>query len=178
VNLSAGNQPLLLNDLPAMHWGLAGAGIALITLLLLWTTNRRLGISTSFESVCAVASDLPYFRRSTLHGPGRWRLYFLGGLLMGGVLSAVLGGGWAPTWELGLWDASVGTVLGATPLVKSLWMFGGGMLIGLGTRISNGCTSGHGIFGLSNLEWGSLKAVLAFMATGMITANLIHGILF
>jgi uncharacterized membrane protein YedE/YeeE len=178
MNFSAGNQPLILNDLPAIHWGLAGAGIALITLLLLWTTNRRLGISTSFESVCAIASDLPYFRRASLKAAGRWRLYFLGGLLMGGALSAIMGGRWAPTWDLGSWDTTVGAALGATPLVKSLWMFGGGLLIGLGTRISNGCTSGHGIFGLSNLEKGSLKAVLAFMATGILTANLIHGVLF
>lgn len=178
MNLQAGGQTLLLNELPVLHWGLAGAGIALITLLLLWTTNRRLGISTSFENVCAAVSDLPYFKRPSLHGKGSWRLPFLGGLILAGVLSATLGGGWSPTWHLGMWESSVGAVLGSTPLVKSLWMFGGGLLIGLGTRISNGCTSGHGIFGLSNFERGSLEAVLAFMATGILTANLVHRVLF
>jgi uncharacterized membrane protein YedE/YeeE len=54
-------------------------------------------------------------------------------------------------------------------------MFTGGVLIGFGTRLSNGCTSGHGIFGLSNLERGSLDATLAFLAAGMLTSFLVHG---
>jgi hypothetical protein len=54
-------------------------------------------------------------------------------------------------------------------------MFTGGLWIGFGTRLSNGCTSGHGIFGLSNLERGSLDATLAFLAAGMLTTFLAYG---
>ena len=93
-------------------------------------------------------SDQPYFKRSGLHGPGAWRLPFLAGLLLGGLLSALLGGGWHPSWALGLWDQSIG----AGPLAKSLWMFAGGLMIGVGTRIAGGCTSGHGVFGVAHLE--------------------------
>lgn len=166
--------PLILNDLQPMPGLLAGVLIGVITLLLLWTTGRRLGISTSYESFCSLASDLPYFRRPSLQGRGRWRLPFAGGLLLGGIASAVLSGGWAPIWDLGMWD----TVIGGGPALKLAWMFAGGLLIGLGTRIAGGCTSGHGVFGLANFEMASLRSVLAFMATGILTSNLIYRVLF
>ena len=114
-----GEMPhLILHDLQPISWAIAGAGIGIITLLLLWTTGRRLGISTSFESFCSQASDLPYFQRDALKGRGRWRLPFAGGLLLGGIVSALLAGGWAPIWDLGMWD----TVIGGGPLLKLVWM--------------------------------------------------------
>jgi uncharacterized membrane protein YedE/YeeE len=48
----------------------------------------------------------------------------------------------------------------------------GGFLVGYGARLGNGCTSGHGICGLGSLQWPSLLAVLTFMATAFLTANL------
>jgi hypothetical protein len=48
----------------------------------------------------------------------------------------------------------------------------GGFLVGYGARLGNGCTSGHGICGLGSLQWPSLMAVLTFMATAFLTANL------
>ena len=53
-------------------------------------------------------------------------------------------------------------------------MFVGGLCIGFGTRLANGCTSGHGIFGLSNLEWPSLVSTACFMAGGILTTQAIH----
>lgn len=169
-----GNMPLILNDLTPINGLLAGLAIGLITLLLLWTTNIRLGISTTFESVCSLASHRPYFRRPALQGRGRWRLWFSGGLLLGGFLSAALGGGWAPTWDLGMFDS----VIGWGPAGKLAWMFVGGLFIGLGTRIADGCTSGHGIFGLAHLERASLVSVLSFMASGFLVANLVYRVVF
>ena len=49
----------------------------------------------------------------------------------------------------------------------------GGFLVGFGTRYAGGCTSGHSITGLSNLQWPSLVATICFMAGGFIMANLI-----
>jgi uncharacterized membrane protein YedE/YeeE len=49
----------------------------------------------------------------------------------------------------------------------------GGFLVGFGTRYAGGCTSGHSIMGLSNLQWPSLVATCCFMAGGFVTANLI-----
>lgn len=56
-------MPLILNGLPPMHWALAGAAIAAVTVLLLYAGNRRLGISTGFEDVCSLVLQHPYFLR-------------------------------------------------------------------------------------------------------------------
>mgnify|MGYP006274359765 CR=1 FL=1 len=53
-----------------------------------------------------------------------------------------------------------------------LLMVVGGFLVGFGTRYAGGCTSGHAIMGLSNLQWPSLIATCCFMAGGFIVANL------
>ena len=165
---------LIFHNLPPMHWAMAGASIGLITLLLLWITNRRLGISGTFEQFCGMISSHPYFRRPDLLGRGRWRLPFALGLVLGGVLSAATSGGWAPIWEIGMFDAAIG--LGRAG--KLAWMFAGGVLVGFGTRYANGCTSGHGIFGLSNLELPSLISTVSFMGAGLITTNLIYRVIF
>jgi len=165
---------LILNDLVPFHWAIAGAGIAAVTLCLLWMANRRLGISTSFEDLCSLVLRQPYFARSAIRTGRVWRLPMLIGLLLGGVLSAVTGGGWAPTWDLGMFD----TVIGLSPAGKVAWMFVGGLFIGFGTRLGGGCTSGHGIFGLSNLELPSLITTVSFMVGGILTTQLIYRVLF
>jgi uncharacterized membrane protein YedE/YeeE len=61
---------------------------------------------------------------------------------------------------------------------KLAWMFVGGLFIGFGTRLGGGCTSGHGIFGLSNLEFPSLVTTMSFMAAGIVTTHVIYGVIF
>jgi uncharacterized membrane protein YedE/YeeE len=161
---------LILHDLEPMHWAIAGAVIAAVTLALLYLANRRLGISTGFEDLCSLALPLPYFRRQTLLAARGWRLPFVGGLVLGGVLSAALGGGWSPTWALGMFDS----VIGWGPTGKVAWMFVGGLFIGFGTRLAGGCTSGHGIFGLSNFERPSLVSTISFMLGGFVTTQLVY----
>jgi len=161
---------LILHHLEPYHWAIAGAGIGVLTLILLGIGKRRLGVSTGFENVCGLVLNAPYFRRESLRASDTWRLPLLAGLLLGGVLSAVVGGGWAPTWDLGVFDA----VIGWGPAGKVAWMFVGGMFIGFGTRMAGGCTSGHGIFGLSNFERSGMLATVSFMATGVITTNVIY----
>jgi uncharacterized membrane protein YedE/YeeE len=67
----------------------------------------------------------------------QWRLPFIVGLVLGGFLSAVLGGGFAPTWDLGMFDQ----VIGFGHPGKLAWMFVGGLFIGFGTRLAGGCTA-------------------------------------
>ena len=167
-------MPLILNGLPPLHWAMAGAGVAALTLCLLYVANKRLGISTGFEDICGLVLTSPYFRRSSALAGRRWRLPFLAGLVLGGFLSARLGGGWHATWALGMFDSAIGF----GPAGKLAWMFAGGLFIGFGTRLAGGCTSGHGIFGMSNLERPSLLATLSFMAGGIVTTQLIYRVLF
>jgi uncharacterized protein len=165
---------LILNGLPPVHWAVGGTVIAAVTLALLVVGNRRLGISTGFEDVCSYVLPLPYFRRAAIADGRPWRLPFLIGLVLGGFLSAWFGGGWHPTWALGMFDRTVGW----GPAGKAAWMFTGGLLIGFGTRLAGGCTSGHGIFGISNFEWPSVVATMSFMAGGILTTQLVYRVFF
>jgi uncharacterized membrane protein YedE/YeeE len=77
------------------------------------------------------------------------------------------------TWDLGMLDER----LALTRVDKLWWMFGGGLLIGFGTRLGGGCTSGHGIFGVSNLERASILTTLAFLLGGILTTNVLYRVL-
>jgi len=81
----------------------------------------------------------------------RWRLVFLAGLLSGGLILM--------TVQPGSIDASQAS-LGSLALA--------GLLVGFGTSLGRGCTSGHGICGISRLSPRSITATLIFMATGML----------
>jgi uncharacterized protein len=82
-----------------------------------------------------------------------WSLLFLVGMLCGGTLyTYILAPGSSPQAEFTPW------------IVLS-----GGLLVGAGTRMGNGCTSGHGVCGLGKLSFRSLVAVITFLGTAMIT---------
>ena len=83
---------------------------------------------------------------------------------------AVLGGGFAPTWDLGMFDQ----VIGFGHAGKLAWMFAGGLFIGFGTRLAGGCTSGHGVCGISRLAPRSFVATLAFMIAGFATVFVVR----
>jgi uncharacterized membrane protein YedE/YeeE len=171
-------MPLLSTGEPPLHWAIAGAGIGLITLVLLVTTSHRLGISSGFEDICSLVLRAPYLKRAEVLAGRSWRLPFLGGLVMAGVFSAAWVHGfpsfaWVPTWNLGRFD----TTFGWPPAAKIAFMFVGGLFIGFGTRLAGGCTSGHGIFGVSNFERASIGSMLSFMASGIATTALLYGVL-
>ncbi|MDX1668800.1 MAG: YeeE/YedE family protein [Limnobacter sp.] len=86
-----------------------------------------------------------------------WRLAFLGGLLS------------AP-W---LYQASFGEFAFSSPS-NPIVLIVAGLLVGYGTRLGSGCTSGHGVCGLSRLSSRSLAATLTFMAVGFLAASLVH----
>jgi hypothetical protein len=92
-----------------------------------------------------------------LHGlfaPGaQWRAAFIAGLLLAGLA----------------WQAS-GAPLQLREGFPTSWAAAAGLLVGFGTRMGSGCTSGHGVCGLGRLSARSLVAVITFMATGMIAA--------
>jgi len=165
---------LILHDLQPMHWYIAGIGIAGITLALLLLASRRLSVSSGFDDVCSLVLESGYFRREAIVSGRTWRLPLLAGLVLGGFLSAVLAGGWQPTWALGIFDRAIG--LG--PAGKLAWMFGGGLLIGFGTRLAGGCTAGHGIFGMANFERPSIISTITFVLAGIVTTHIVYGLIF
>ena len=92
-----------------------------------------------------------------VRGDSAWRVAFLLGLLLAPVAYQVFG-----RLPLPRIDAGFGTLLIA------------GLLVGLGTSYGSGCTSGHGVCGLSRLSPRSLAATLAFMAAGMATVFVVR----
>ena len=127
--------------------GLAGGLlIGLSVVLLLLTLGRIAGIS----GIAAGAMTQRGIERY-------WRLAFL----IGAVLSAVL-------YMVFVGDLQVQTQM------SSAWLVVAGLLVGFGTRLGSGCTSGHGVAGLSRLSPRSIVATVTFMAAAIITTNLIR----
>jgi uncharacterized protein len=88
-----------------------------------------------------------------------WRLYVLGGLVVGGLL----------------WRVASPGVFGAASSTGLPTLAIGGFLVGVGTTLGNGCTSGHGLCGISRLSPRSIVATLVFVATGMLTVAITRG---
>lgn len=166
-------MPLILTGQSPLHWAVAGATIGGVTLLLLFLTNHRLGVSSGFEDICSLSLKIPYLLRKEIRTGRTWRLPFLLGMFLGGVLSAALAHGLRPVWDLGPFDAAFGWGHAG----KLAWMFGGGLLTGFGTRLAAGCTAGHGIFGVSNFERASWASTATFLLTGIATTALVYGVL-
>lgn len=145
-------------------WAGGGAIGAFLVLFLVFG-KHLLGVSTGFEDACGAVLD-PGARRS-------WRLPFMVGIVGGGALAAVLGGGTGLTSAMGAFDS----LWAVSFPVKAALFTGGGILIGFGTRLAGGCTSGHGISGVSQLAPASLIATATFMVSGFFTTQFLMTLL-
>ncbi len=121
---------------------LGGILIGLSATLLLWSIGRIAGISGIVNGVATAP-----------RGDRAWRIAFMVGV--------VAAGGMAMQW---MPNAPGPAQSGSTALLVV-----GGLLVGFGTRMSNGCTTGHGVCGLGRLSARSLVAVMVFMAAAIAT---------
>lgn len=129
---------------------LGGVLIGTSALLLLWLGGRLAGISGILGGLFGAA-----------RGDRTWRLAFVVGLWLGGLTLLLL----APA-------AIPRTLPDAWPVIVLA-----GLLVGFGAGRANGCTSGHGVCGLGRRSPRSLVAVLTFMTTGVLTAQLLRPLL-
>jgi len=170
-------------------WYVAGPLIGLTVPLLLILGNKSFGISSSLRHICAACApaNIPFFKYDWKKEV--WNLFFGGGIIIGGLLTIQFlsnnqpvdmnpklinelasynvstSGGLMPS-DLFNWSA-LGNIKGITLIII------GGFLVGFGTRYAGGCTSGHAIMGISNLQVPSIIATCCFMAGGFIVANLV-----
>lgn len=148
-----------------------GMAIGLYLLTQHWVSNRPLGCSLSYGSVCAFVSNIPYFRTGEFASRNNWRLWFLLGLPLGGLIALLTSGAsWEPQWSMGRYYDEV--------LPQSLWakagvLIAGGMAMGYGARLAGGCTSGHAVAGVALLNPPSLLAAALFFASGTATVQLL-----
>jgi uncharacterized protein len=143
-----------------MPWWVAGPLLGLAVVSLYALANKHLGVSGGYSQVLAVVRG----RRP----PEPWRLWFLGGLLAGAGVAAVLFG--SP--QLGLSYGVLGHKLSVVALVPLLVLGGAG--IGYGSRWARGCTSGNGLTGCSTRSPGSFVATATFMGAAVATTGLIR----
>lgn len=170
-------------------WYIAGPLIGLTVPALLILGNKSFGISSSLRHICAscMPANIPFFKYNWKKEV--WNLFFVFGIFLGGVITMLffsnpnpievnpnlakeLAGygitdysNLVPT-ELMNWE-SLFTVRGL------LMMVGGGFMVGFGTRYAGGCTSGHSIMGIANLQLPSLIATVFFMIGGFLMANVL-----
>jgi uncharacterized protein len=170
-------------------WYIAGPIIGLFVPALLILGNRVFGVSSNLRHLCSaiLPGKSDYFRYNWKR-TGLWNLLFAVGVLAGGFLALQLWGtqnvaiseptrlsltklgihdfsGLAPR-ELFTWSALL-TLRGFVSIVL------GGFLVGFGTAYAGGCTSGHAISGLADLQLSSLIAVVGFFAGGLIATHFI-----
>lgn len=178
-------------------WYIAGPAIGLFAPALLIIGNRMFGVSSNLRHICSIfSSSLPgkidHFCYDWKRA-GLWNLLFVAGIFAGGYLASQWSGphdveiseqtrltltnlglrdfsGLAPR-ELFTWPALF-TIKGFVSVVL------GGFFVGFGAAYAGGCTSGHAISGLADLQLPSLIAVMGFFAGGLIATYVILPMIF
>ena len=165
-------------------WYVAGPIIGLTVPVLLLLGNKAFGLSSSLRHICAACmpAGITFFKYDWKKES--WNLFFVGGVVLGAFIAARLLADpnpvvvAAPTAD---YLASKGITEHATLMPVQIFSWTnlftlrgfiffilGGFLVGFGTRWAGGCTSGHAIMGLSNLQWPSLVATCCFMGAGVL----------
>jgi uncharacterized membrane protein YedE/YeeE len=166
-------------------WYVAGPLIGLFAPLLLWLGNRLFGVSSNLRHLCSAIAPrgIPYltydWRRE-----GGWNLAFVAGIVVGGFLAGLVFANPHPvaiaeSTRTSLAALGIHELTGLVPRELFAWsslatvrgwivIVGGGFLVGFGTAYAGGCTSGHGISGVANLETPSFIALGGFFAGGLL----------
>jgi uncharacterized membrane protein YedE/YeeE len=146
--------------------GMALAGVALGNLLLL---RRPMGVSGLLSNVLVREARRTGSARTSALGPPLAPAtsgLFLVGIVAGAAVSALLAGDLGATFDPG---ATFHTLFGRGPAAWAA-LFGGGLLVGFGTRMAGGCTSGHGLVGCGAMRPGSLVSTACFFGTAIVVS--------
>ncbi|SDN60131.1 YeeE/YedE family protein [Afipia sp. GAS231] len=129
---------------------IGGVLIGLSAVLLMLLTGRIAGISGIFGGLLDWRGE-----------DKGWRIAFVAGLILAPIIAGAIGHGMAP------------------PKLPANWVIitAAGLLVGFGTRLGGGCTSGHGICGIGRLSMRSITATIVFMTTAVITVAITHHVL-
>ena len=163
-------------------WYVAGPLIGLTVPILLLLGNKSFGISSSLRHMCAaiIPANISFFKYDWKKEA--WNLFFVAGIALGGFVATFLLTNpdslivsettQASLRQLGITDfsglmpADIFSIENIFTLKGLIFFVLGGFLVGFGTRYAGGCTSGHAIMGLANLQLPSLIATIFFMVGG------------
>lgn len=176
-------------------WYIGGPMIALTVLMMLIFGNKPFGISNTLRTACAAGgagNHCGFFAFDWKED--LWNVIFVLGIVLGGIMASTFLDG---AGRVGISQSTISNLkaLGINnfdsfiPVDLFSWksllsvqgfivMVLGGFLVGFGARYAGGCTSGHAIMGLSNLQPASLLAVIGFFVGGLFVTHLIFPILF
>jgi uncharacterized membrane protein YedE/YeeE len=136
------------------RYAVGGLFVGLGAVIIYAGTGIIAGASTFLESTLSYVSDQSRFQRYLYDRD--WRVVFTAGIVLGGAIYAVV-------WQGGAWTTDV-----------QWWrLLGGGVLVGVGTRIGKGCTSGHGVCGVGSASKTSIVGVITFLLVAILTAQLV-----
>lgn len=176
------------------HWAVAGLLIGLTVPILLLIGNKNFGVSSSLRHICAICipAKIPFFKYEWKKEI--WNLLFVLGVFIGAVIATtflsnpntivVAESTKASLRQYGITDysqimpAQIFNIENILTLKGFFFFVFGGFLVGFGTRYAGGCTSGHSIMGISNLQIPSLIATCCFMAGGFFSANVLMPLIF
>lgn len=168
-------------------WYVAGPLIGLTVPVLLLLGNKSFGVSSSLRHICAAClpANISFFNYDWKKES--WNLFFVAGILIGGFVATTFISNpneiviaqdtitdlqaMGITSFSGLLPADLFATANILTLKGLIFFVFGGFLVGFGTRYAGGCTSGHAIMGLSNLQWPSLVATCCFMVGGFLMTN-------
>ena len=176
-------------------WYVAGPLIAFVMVALL-LFGGNFGMSSNLRTMCSAmgGENLSDYFKIDIKGQ-RWNLVFVLGSILGGFIAyrfltpetsialsqssidSLKNLGFANPGSSYLPDEIFGIERMTSPFGLGILLFGG-ILVGFGTRYAGGCTSGHAISGLSNLQIPSLIAVVGFFIGGLIMVHLIMPFIF
>lgn len=173
-------------------WYIGGAIVALVMIALIFL-GRSFGFSSNFRNICSVlgaGKSCSFFAFDWRKQ--KWNLLFLIGAMIGGFISAnYLSDNQVPeisqetvTQLNALGFDSAGNAYSPTEIfnqlsIKNVILLAvGGLLVGFGTRYAGGCTSGHAISGLSDLQLPSLIAVIGFFIGGLLMVHVFFPLIF
>lgn len=170
-------------------WYVAGALVGLTVPILLLLGNKHFGISANLRHACAAClpSNIQFFKYDWKKEV--WNMFFVVGILVGAFLAtqfltnpepvkvapALLAElkGYGITDHTSVLPRELFSLQGLLSVRGLIMLVGGGFLVGFGARYAGGCTSGHAIMGISDLQVPSMIATASFMAGGFLMANVI-----
>ncbi len=164
-------ESIFVNQWP---WWIGGPAIGLYVIAFLLVKNRLLSASTTFQFVTDTwlafgrkkDAGMSWLTDDDAGRDGDWRGHYFIGLFAGGLASALIAGSFEPSFHLPGLESVYGFALATQVGVLLL----AGVLIGFGTRMSGGCTSGHCIVGVSGLQAPSAGATAVFFGCGIVVS--------